>query len=477
MAPVIYTSIPGRLDRLPWSVFHLKLVLALGITWVLDGLEVTLVGTMGAVLQRPDTLGLSGEEIGAAASAYVTGAVVGALFFGYLTDRLGRKRMFFLTLAIYLTGVLWSAFAWNGWSFALFRLLTGLGIGGEYAAINSAIDEWMPARLRGRVDLIVNGSFWIGAALGAGVTLVLFDWALIPAGLGWRFGFAFGAALGLVILGMRRYVPESPRWMIIHGKAGEAERLVAEIERQVERKTGRALPLVTTDLALDCHPALGFRPILGAVTGQYRRRGFLGLMLMTAQAFFYNSVFFTYSLVLVRFYGVEAEKAGLCVFPLALGNWMGPLLLGYFFDAVGRRRMIAGTFTAAGLLLGANSWAFACGLLSAREQILLWTVVFFLASAAASSAYLTVSEIFPLEIRALAIAFFYAVGTGLGGSVAPWLFGRLIEAGARSDLSLGYLIAAVLMLVAGVTEWIFGVDAENQGLETVAQPLSAAKQS
>ncbi|MCR6632435.1 MAG: MFS transporter [Magnetospirillum sp.] len=474
---VVLTRIPARLDRLPWSRFHLTVVLALGITWVLDGLEVTLVGALGGVLQRPETLGLSGGEIGAAASAYVVGAVAGALFFGYLTDRLGRKRMFFLTLAVYLVGVLLSAFAWNGWSLALFRLVTGLGIGGEYAAINSAIDELIPARLRGRIDLIVNGSFWVGAALGAAGTVVLLDPALLPVDLGWRLGFAIGAALGLVILMMRRHVPESPRWMVTHGQGEAAERLVNEIERRVEAESGRALPAATASLAVHPHRVFGFGHIVAAVLGQYRRRGVLGLVLMTAQAFLYNSVFFSYGLVLVRFYGVEAEATGLYLFPLALGNFMGPLLLGRFFDTIGRRVMIAGTFTAAALLLAATGWAFAHGLLSVREQTMLWTVIFFFASAAASSAYLTVSEIFPLETRALAIAFFYAAGTALGGSVAPWLFGRLIEAGARADLFIGYLIAAGLMLVAAITEWVLGVDAENKGLEAIARPLSASDES
>lgn len=473
---VFQTQIPARLDRLPWSRFHLKVVVALGVTWVLDGLEVTLVGALSGVLQRPETLGLSGGEIGAAASAYVAGAVAGALFFGYLTDRLGRKRMFFLTLAIYLAGVLLSAFAWDARSLAAFRLLTGLGIGGEYSAINSAIDELIPAHLRGRIDLIVNGSFWVGAGLGAAGTIVLLDPRVLPVDLGWRLGFGIGAALGLVILMMRRHVPESPRWLVTHGRGDEAEHLVAAIERRIELESGNPLPPALGSLTVHPHRVFGFRHIVAAVMGHYRRRGVLGVTLMTAQAFLYNSVFFSYGLVLVRFYGVEAEATGLYLFPLALGNFMGPLVLGRFFDTVGRRRMIAGTFVAAALLLAATGWAFAHGLLSARQQTLLWTAIFFFASAAASSAYLTVSEIFPLETRALAIAFFYAVGTGLGGSVAPWLFGRLIEAGARADLFLGYLIAAGLLLVAATVEALLGVDAENKGLEAIAEPLSVGEE-
>jgi MFS family permease len=473
IGPAIATNIPARLDRLPWSRFHLLVVVALGITWILDGLEVTIVGALGGVLQDKATLHLTGTEIGSVASAYVIGAVIGALLFGWLTDRIGRRRMFFITLAIYLVGVLLSAFSWNFASFAIFRLITGLGIGGEYAAINSAIDELMPARLRGRIDLVVNGSFWIGAALGSGVVSIVLDTRLFPVDLGWRLGFGIGAALGCIILFLRRWIPESPRWLLTHGHAAEAERNVAEIERRADFRA-TAPPAATAIFRPQASFGLGllFRTLF--VT--YRRRTILVLVLMASQAFLYNAIFFTLGLVLTKFYAVPAASVGTYILPFAAGNFLGPLLLGRWFDTIGRRIMIAATYSVAGLLLAVTAWFFAEGLLSADQQVAAWSAIFFFASAAASAAYLSAGELFPLEIRALVIALFYAVGTGVGGVIGPYLFGRLIDAGSRWVLFDGYLLAAGLMIAAAATEIGLGVDAERQPLETVAQPLSARPQ-
>ncbi len=469
---VLETRIPARLDRLPWCGFHLAVVIALGVTWVLDGLEVTFIGSIGGVLQEPATLGLTAQQVGLLASAYVSGAVAGALGFGYLTDRLGRRVIFFATLGIYLGGVALTALSWNFASFALFRLITGLGIGGEYAAINSAIDELIPARLRGRIDLIVNGSFWIGAAVGAVASTWLLDARLLPVDLGWRLGFGIGAVLGLSILLLRRILPESPRWLVTHGRAEEAERVVGDIERRVAAATGAVLAIPQHSQIVHPRRVFGFGLILRSVLGRYRQRGLLCLILMVAQSFLYNSVFFSYSLVLVHFYGVPPEQPGRTIAVLAAGNFLGPLLLGHLFDSVGRRRMIGASFGIAGLLLVLTGWLFAQGLLSVATQTALWTAIFFFASAAASSAYLTVSEIFPLETRAMAIAFFYAVGTAAGGIAGPWLFGRLIDSGDRQAVFAGYLVAALLLIGAAATEALIGVDAEGQPLESIALPLS-----
>jgi MFS family permease len=469
----VATQIPARLDRLPWSRFHLLVVVALGVTWILDGLEVTIVGAVGAVLQEKATLSLTAEEIGALASSYVAGAVLGALVFGWLTDRFGRRRMFYLTLAVYLTGVALSACAWDFWSFALFRALTGAGIGGEYAAVNSAIDELMPARLRGRIDLIVNGSYWLGAAMGAAATIVLLDPARFPVNVGWRLGFAIGAVLGLLILGLRRYLPESPRWLLTHGYEAEAEAVTRDIEQRATARGGTLAPVTGT---LVVHPRLSFglAVVARAMLGTYRTRSVLALVLMLAQAFLYNALFFTYGLILSRFYGVAPAQTGLYLLPLAAGNFMGPLLLGRFFDTIGRRRMIAGTYLVSGTLLALTGWAFAEAWLDAETQTIAWTAIFFFASAAASAAYLTASEIFPLETRALAISVFYALGTAAGGIVAPWFFGRLIGIGSRWYIFEGYALAALLMAVAAAVEWRFGIDAEGRSLEAIAPPLAVA---
>jgi MFS family permease len=467
------TDIPARLDRLPWSRFHVLVVLALGITWILDGLEVTIVGAIGPVLQNSQTLGLSATEIGGAASAYVSGAVVGALAFGWLTDRHGRRLIFYVTLAVYLAGVLATATSWDALSFAAFRAITGFGIGGEYAAINSAIDELIPARYRGRIDLIINGSFWLGAAAGSGAALVLLDPNLLGADTGWRLSFAIGGVLGLGILLMRRHVPESPRWLVTHGRARSAEATVENIEARVRAESGRELD--RPQKLLEVHPrtSFGLGVIFKTMLGKYRNRSILALTLMVAQSFLFNAVYFSYGLVLNRFEQVEAHRTGLYLLLLCISNFMGPLLLGSLFDTLGRRVMIAGTYAISGVLLIATALLFGFGALTAWTQTLAWMTIFFFASAAASSAYLTASEIFPLETRALAIAIFFALGTSVG-ACAPLLFGYLLEWDSPWPLAGGYFLAAVLMLIAALVEAKLGIDAEMRSLEDIADPLSGA---
>jgi MFS family permease len=474
-AAVVSTYVPARLDRLPWSRFHLLMVVALGITWILDGLEVTIVGSIGPALQSSRTLALSSAQIGGAASLYVVGAVVGALFWGWLTDRSGRRRVFYATLCTYLVGVFLSAVSWNFLSFGAFRLLTGFGIGGEYAAVNSAIDELIPAKYRGQVDLIVNGSFWIGAAFGAAASVLLLDPHRFAVQVGWRLGFGIGGVLGLAVLQLRRFVPESPRWLVTHGRAEEGERTVDDIEARVAAGSGLELPAVTSSLSVHRRKVFGLGLVLRSIANVHRRRSVLALTLMVAQAFLYNAVFFTYGLVLTHFYHVAEERIGLSVLPFALSNFAGPLLLGALFDTVGRRKMIAATYAASALVVFATAALFALDELSAATQTAAWMLTFFFASAAASAAYLTASEIFPLETRALAIACFYALGTAIGGSVSPLLFGWLIGFGSRGYLSCGYVLAGALMLVAAGTEVKLGIDAEQKSLESIAEPLSIAR--
>ncbi|HEY2819148.1 MAG TPA: MFS transporter [Casimicrobiaceae bacterium] len=468
----IRTDIPARLDRLPWSRFHWLVVFALGASWAIDGLEVTLTGAVSGVLQNPATLGLDSEQIGGLGSFYLAGAVIGALVCGHLTDRHGRAKLFFATLAVYLAGTLATAFTWDFPSMAVCRVITGFGIGGEYAAINSAIDELIPARVRGQVNLTINGSYWLGTALGSLATLVLLDPKFFPIDIGWRAGFFIGALLGFAVLFARRYVPESPRWLTIHGQHDKAMRIIADIEA---RATGRNQESLTEPAdVLIVHPRLhiGFRRIAQTLIRDYPRRALLGLVLIASQAFLYNAIFFTYALVLTRFYEVPPAETGLYLLPFALGNFAGPLLLGRWFDRWGRRTMIAGTYVVSAILLWVTGWLFARGALSAAEQTLLWCTIFFFASAAASSAYLTISEIFPLELRALAIALFYAAGTAIGGIAAPWFFGVLIGSGSREAVSNGYAFGAMLMFVAAVVEAWLGVDAERKSLERIAAPLS-----
>jgi len=473
---IFETLIPARLDRLPWSPFHTLLVMGLGITWILDGLEVTLMGAVSAVLQRPDVMHFSAEQIGMIASSYLTGAVLGSLCFGHLTDRFGRRTFFFVSLGIYLAGVGLTALSWNLASFALFRFITGAGIGGEYSAVNSAIDELIPARLRGRVDLIVNGSFWLGAAAGAASTIVILNPHIVSYQLGWRLGFGIGAVIGCGIMYLRRFIPESPRWLLVHGRQQEAEKIVADIEHIVTEELHQKLEALppSSALRLKARHKSGIGAFVRPMLTNYRSRAVLGMTLMVAQAFTYNAIFFTYAIVLSRYYGEPADRTGLYMLPFAAGNFLGPLLLGHLFDTIGRRRMISATFAIAAVILILTGWLFSRDALSIFSQTALWTVMFFFASPAASSAYLTVSEIFPLETRALAIAVFYSAGTAVGGIGAPWLFGRLIDTGSRVALFDGYLLAAGLMLAAAIVEITLGVDSEGVSLEEIAPPLSSA---
>jgi MFS family permease len=468
----IETDIPARLDALPWRAFHTRVIAALGITWILDGLEVTLAGALSGALKESPVLRFTNTDVGLATSAYLAGAVLGAIMFGWLTDRIGRKKLFFVTLAVYLTATAATAFSWNLASFAFFRFLTGAGIGGEYTAINSTIQELVPARYRGRTDLIVNGSFWIGAALGAVSAIVLLDPAVIDPELGWRVAFLTGAGLGLIVFVMRLWIPESPRWLMIHGFPDRAHAIVADIERSaaVERPARRG-PLPTIALTMRSHTPL--REVAHTLLRAYRGRTLVGLSLMTAQAFFYNAIFFTYALVLTDFFGIPAAHVGWYLLPFAAGNFLGPVVLGPLFDTLGRRTMIALTYAVSGVLLAVSGYLFSIGVLDAQTQTIAWMVIFFFASPAASAAYLTVSETFPLEVRALAIALFYAVGTGVGGVAGPALFGVLIDTGARSSVFAGYLLGAALMIAAALIAWRFCVDAERKSLEEVARPLAA----
>lgn len=468
---IVETSIPSRLDALPWSGFHTRVVLALGITWILDGLEVTLAGALSGALKQSSSLHFSNLDLGIANSAYLAGAVLGALGFGWLTDRIGRKKLFFITLALYLSATAATALSWNVASYALFRFLTGAGIGGEYTAINSTIQELVPARYRGWTDLVINGSFWIGAAMGAVAAIVLLDPAVIAPDLGWRLAYLIGASIGLVVLLMRMWIPESPRWLMIHGRPDQAHAIVDEIERSVigrdHTNEGR-FPKIR--LKMRDHTPI--REVVHTLFSMYRQRALVGLVLMSAQAFFYNAIFFTFALVLTDFYGISAENVGWYLLPFAAGNFLGPLLLGRLFDTLGRRAMIMFTYGMSGLLLAISGYLFSIGVLTAQGQTVAWMVIFFFASPAASAAYLTVSETFPLEVRALAIAVFYAVGTGIGGVIGPALFGALIDTGSRTSVFAGYLLGAALMIAAAIVAWRYAVAAERKSLEQIARPLA-----
>ncbi len=464
----IRTDIPARLARRPWSAWHWRVVIALGVSWLLDGLEVTVVGSLGPALQRPETLGLSAGEIGWAASAYIGGAVLGALYFGRLADKLGRKRMFLVTLVVYLIATVLTAFTWDLYSFAFCRFVTGFGIGGEYAAINSAIDELIPARLRGRVDLAINGTFWIGAAMGAGLSILLLNPSYIGPEYGWRIAFGLGGILAFAILLVRRHVPESPRWLLMHGRHDEAQAVV----RRIEDEVGVTHP-AEGSLAIRPLRSIPWGDVFHVLMVRHRSRAIFGLTLMASQAFFYNAIFFTYALVLARFYGIADDRVGYYIFPFALGNFLGPLVLGHLFDSVGRRFMIAATYAVAGIGLLASGYAFSQEWLTPTTQALAWSAIFFVASAAASSAYLTVSEVFPLEMRAVSISLFYAAGTALGGFLGPPLYGAMIESGSRSALFGAYAFAALLMVVAALVTLFLGVDAERKPLEEVCAPLGS----
>jgi MFS family permease len=471
---VIETDVPARLDRLPWARFHSLVVVALGISWVLDGLEVTIAGSIVGALEASPVLHFTPAQIGLVSSAYLAGAVAGALLFGYLTDRLGRRKLFMATLGLYLAATAATALSWDFWSFAVFRVATGAGIGGEYAAINSAIQELIPARFRGRTDLAINGSFWLGAALGALGAVVLLQPGLLPPDWGWRAAFGIGAVLGLGILALRRWIPESPRWLMLHGRLDECETVIAAIEYRVRTTAGgELLSVAAARIRLVVRSHTPVKRMIRAILHDYPRRAVLGLVLMTAQAFFYNAIFFTYALVLTRFYQVPSAAIGWYVLPFALGNFLGPLVLGPLFDTLGRRPMIAGTYAISGVLLALVGYLFRQDLVDAATLTACWSGIFFFASAAASAAYLTVSESFPLEARALAIAFFYAVGTAIGGVAAPSLFGLLIGSGERGAVFLGYLFGAGLMIGAALVELAIGVRAERQPLESVARPISS----
>lgn len=469
---VIETSIPARLDRLRWGGFHTRVVAALGITWILDGLEVTLAGALSGALKQSPTLQFSNFDVGLANSAYLAGAVIGALGFGWLTDRIGRKKLFFITLALYLAATAATALSWSVASYALFRFLTGAGIGGEYTAINSTIQELVPARYRGWTDLVINGSFWIGAAIGAVAAIVLLDPAWFAPDHGWRLAYLIGAGLGLVVFVMRMWIPESPRWLMVHNKPEQAHAIVDEIEKSAtlhpEEQPHAPLPKIR--LKMRSHTPLG--EVARTLFTTYRTRSMVGLVLMGAQAFFYNAIFFTFALVLTDFFGIPANHVGWYILPFAAGNFLGPLLLGRLFDTLGRRTMITFTYGVSGLLLALSGYLFSIGVLTAQTQTIAWMVIFFFASPAASAAYLTVSETFPLEVRALAIALFYAIGTGIGGVAGPVLFGALIDTGSRNSVFAGYLFGSALMIVAAAVAWRYAIAAERKSLETVARPLA-----
>jgi MFS family permease len=461
------------MDRLPWSRWHWLVVLGLGTVWVLDGLEVTIVGAIGGALtQKGSGLELGPEQVALAATVYIVGACTGALFFGRLTDVYGRKKLFVITLAVYLVAVVLTAFSMNPIWFYACRFFTGAGIGGEYAAINSAIDELIPARVRGTVDLAINGSFWLGTFFGALLAVPLLDPDFFAMDIGWRLAFGLGAVLGLGIILVRKFVPESPRWLFMHGKEKEAEELVSRIERSIEREKG--VKLAPVDHYITVKPAnrIGMGEILHAMVAKYPSRSVLGLALFIGQAFLYNAVFFTQVLVLTKYFDIAPDSAPLFILPLAVGNLIGPFILGPLFDRIGRKVMIAGSYIGSGVLLVGTGLLFQEGLLDATTLTACWCAVFFFASAGASAAYLTVSEIFPMETRAMAIAFYYAIGTGIGGAAGPLVFGSLIEEGTLDSIATGYYIGAGLMIAAGIVEIFLGVEAAGKSLEEIAPPLS-----
>jgi MFS family permease len=471
----VTTDIPYRLDRLPWAKWHWIIVIGLGITWILDGLEVTIVGTIGPTLKSNNGLGLSDVQSTAAGTFYLIGACTGALVFGYLTDKLGRKKLFLITLTWYLVATVLTAFAWDFWSFVLFRMLAGAGIGGEYSAVNSAIDELIPSARRGVADIAINGSWWIGTLIGSLASVPLLDGRFIPPSLGWRLAFGLGAFLAIAVLAVRRGIPESPRWLLTHGRHDEAEKIVRDIEAELERETGRPLPPpARKKLTFDSSRKHGIYDTVITMVRTYPRRTVLVMTLMITQAFLYNAVFFTQGLTLTTFFDVAPGDVGLYIVPFAVGNFLGALILGHFFDAVGRKIMISGCYIVSGALLILTALLFVNHSLTATTIALCWSVMFFFASAGASAAYLTVSEIFPLETRAAAIAVVYAVGTLIGGAVAPLVYGYLIATKDPGMLARGWVFGAVLMIVGGIVEIVLGVDAERKSLEDIAAPLTQA---
>ncbi len=468
----ISTKVPARLDRLPWSQWHWMIVIGLGTVWILDGLEVTIVGNISGQMSMPGSgIDISQSQItGFGAAIYVAGACVGALLFGWLTDRFGRKKLFMITLGVYLSATALTALSFAPWWFFLFRFLTGFGIGGEYAAINSAIDELIPSRHRGTIDIIINGTYWAGAAAGALLTVPATN--DLPVNIGWRVCFGVGVVLGLVVLLVRRNVPESPRWLFIHGHADEAEELVDGIEERVERETGADLPEPGQSITIRQRKTIGFVTIARTMFKVYPRRTTLGLSLFIGQAFLYNAITFGYAQILATFFGVKTNP-GYYFAVIAVGNLAGALFLARLFDSIGRKQMIAGTYILSGALLFGTAYLFHAGSLNATTMTACWCAVLFFASAGASSAYLTVSEVFPMETRALAIAFFYAIGTAAGGISGPLLFSHLVATGKVSDTVLAFSIGATLMILGGLAEIFLGVKAERQSLEDIAQPLTA----
>ncbi|MDX3524455.1 MFS transporter [Streptomyces scabiei] len=472
---VITTAVPARLDRLPWSRWHWTIVIGLGTVWILDGLEVTVVGNIaGRLSEEGSGLPISSAQVtGTAAALYVAGACLGALFFGRMTDRFGRKKLFMVTLLVYLGATALTAVSFSSWWFFLFRFLTGFGIGGEYAAINSAIDELIPSKYRGRVDIVINGSFWLGAIGGSLLSIVALNTDIFPADVGWRLTFALGVVLGLVILLVRRNVPESPRWLLIHGREQEADRLVREAEERIEAEKGRPLAAAEREMTVHQRESIGFGTIARTVFSRYRRRAVLGFSLFIGQAFLYNAITFGFGAILTTFYDVPTSDTGYYFAVIAAGNLLGPLLLGRLFDTVGRRIMISSTYLLSGVLLFGTAWLFGRGSLDEVTLTACWCVVLFFASAGASSAYLTVSEVFPMETRAMAIAFFYAIGTAAGGISGPLIFAELTESGVVGDTVLAFRIGASLMCAAGLVAAFFAVRAERRSLEDIAEPLSA----
>jgi MFS family permease len=473
----IRSLIPARIDRLPWSPFHTRMVIALGVAWILDGLEITVASAVVDTLTEEDTLALSSTAAGLIATVYLLGEVVGALFFGRLSDKLGRKKLFVITLAVYLIGSGLTAFTlgnsafWIGFLY-LTRFISGMGIGGEYAAINSAIDELIPAKYRGRVDIAVNGTYWAGAIIGTLGTYIFLN--KLDPGWGWRVAFLLGPVLGLVIIFVRRHLPESPRWQVMHGREQEAEETISYIEQEVEQG-GRTLSRVDDDRAIELKPAenIGYFALARVLFKEYPSRAVYGATLMITQSFLYNAIFFTYTLVLGNFYGVDSSQAPLYLIAFAVGNLTGPLTIGHLFDTIGRKKMIAGTYILSGVLLAVTAFLFQADVLTAVTQTIAWCVIFYFASAGASAAYLTVSEIFPQEVRAKAIAVFFAIAQCFG-ALGPVIYGALIGEGeSRGPLFYGYLLGAGVMIVGGVVAAVLGVSAEGKSLEDVATPLAA----
>jgi MFS family permease len=470
----IETDIPSRMDRLPWSRWHWMVVIGLGTVWILDGLSVTIIGAIGGRLTEDGSgLELTPAQVGSAGSAYIVGACLGALYFGRMADKIGRKRLFMITLAVFLAGSVLTAFSMGFAWFLVCRAITGAGVGGEYSAIHSAVDELIPARVRGSVDLVIGGSYWIGTILGSLASLVLLDPSLFPLNVGWRLAFGLAAIMGFAILLVRRNVPESPRWLFLHGHDAEAERVTRDIERQVVDSTGQELIPPRRTLRVRQRGPMGIGEIAGVVFKMYPKRTFVGFALFTGQAFLYNAIFFTYALVLTEIYGVSSSSVGLYLLPFAVGNFCGPLFLGRLFDTLGRKPMIAGTYILSGILLVITGILFKNGTLTATTQTVAWCIIFFFASAGASAAYLTVSEIFPMETRAMAIAFFYALGTIVGGFGGPLLFGALIQSGDPDQIFIGYVVGAAVMIVGGLIQAFMGVEAAGRDLEDIAPPLSA----